>query len=228
MPSTIQSQPFHFRLDHIQISIVFFSKLSDHPARLPPATEFRAATAPTPIVVDSLFVRSLKVRERKPRRQSRAQNLILICDDAFHAKSKRRENLAPTSESYFGADHLDVKANVLTQWNISCKSLSSTTATISYSQMTFLSGQIIGAILFSMLADYLGRKRVYLITLYSSTIIGSIASIVQTYKQFVFVRFPIAAITQVAYCQNGRDLCSAIDIWRVFKTTCTLLFFVCV
>jgi MFS family permease len=67
--------------------------------------------------------------------------------------------------------------------------------------MTFLSGEIIGAIFFSMLADYIGRKRVYLSTLYVSTIVGSIVSIVQTYKQFVIIRFPIAALTQVN--ENG-------------------------
>lgn len=48
-----------------------------------------------------------------------------------------------------------------------------------------------------MLADYIGRKKVYLGTLYVSAIVGSIISLVQTYKQFVIVRFPIAALTQV-------------------------------
>jgi MFS family permease len=65
--------------------------------------------------------------------------------------------------------------------------------------MTYLSGDIIGAIFFSMLADFVGRKKVYLGTLYVSTIIGSLLSIVQTYKQFVLVRFPIAALTQVEF-----------------------------
>lgn len=65
--------------------------------------------------------------------------------------------------------------------------------------MTYLSGDIIGAIFFSMLADFVGRKKVYLGTLYISTIIGSLLSIVQTYKQFVLVRFPIAALTQVEF-----------------------------
>ena len=83
------------------------------------------------------------------------------------------------------------------KWNISCKNLSNSVVTISYAQMTFLSGEIIGAIFFSMLADYLGRKRVYLATLYISTIAGSLISIVQSYKQFVIARFPIAALTQV-------------------------------
>jgi MFS family permease len=65
--------------------------------------------------------------------------------------------------------------------------------------MTFLSGEIIGAIFFSMLADYIGRKKVFLATLYLSTIVGSLISIVQTYKQYVIVRFPIAALTQVIF-----------------------------
>ena len=65
--------------------------------------------------------------------------------------------------------------------------------------MTHLSGQIIGSIVFSMLADYTGRKRIYLVTLYLSTIVGLLISIVQTYKQFVIIRFPIAALVQVDY-----------------------------
>ena len=71
--------------------------------------------------------------------------------------------------------------------------------TISYAQMTFLSGEIIGAIFFAMLADYIGRKKVYLLTLYTSTIVGAFISMVQTYKQFIIFRFPIAALAQVAF-----------------------------
>lgn len=63
--------------------------------------------------------------------------------------------------------------------------------------MTFLSGEIIGAIFFAMLADYIGRKKVYLVTLYASTIVGAFISMVQTYKQFIILRFPIAALVQV-------------------------------
>ena len=44
--------------------------------------------------------------------------------------------------------------------------------------MTYLSGDIIGAIFFSMLADFVGRKKVYLGTLYVSTIIGSCAFLI--------------------------------------------------
>ena len=73
--------------------------------------------------------------------------------------------------------------------------------------MTYLSGDIIGAIFFSMLADFIGRKKVYLGTLYVSTIIGSLLSIVQSYKQFVLVRFPIAALTQVIYLYNIKIDC---------------------
>lgn len=184
------------QLDCIQNNMTSFLNI----ITVPPAAEFQVATTtpPAPFIVDSFFVSSLKIKQKKHEHNARvqAQNLILICDDEFHDKSVAR---AIGSRSHISDPYYfdDVKANVLTQWNISCKSLSTTTATISYSQMTFLSGQILGAIFFSMLSDYLGRKRVYLITLYSSTIIGSVASIVQTYKQFVFVRFPIAAITQV-------------------------------
>ncbi len=156
-------------------------------------------TKKVPFVVDSQFVSSLQIKPKYHQKKI-ISNVILICDDDVFKKTMdaSKNTDLETSDLYF-ADNFDIKTNVLTQWNISCRSLSTTTATISYSQMTFLSGQIIGTIFFSMLADYLGRKKIYLVTLYSSTIIGSIASIVQTYKQFVFVRFPIAAITQVLF-----------------------------
>ncbi len=159
-------------------------------------SETSTTTKKVPFVVDSEFVSSLQIKPKKQHKTKKTSNVILICDDEkFKDKKQISENQDP--ESSYLVDNFDIKTNVLTQWNISCRSLSTTTATISYSQMTFLSGQIVGAIFFSMLADYLGRKKIYLITLYSSSIIGSIASIVQTYKQFVFVRFPIALITQV-------------------------------
>ena len=152
-------------------------------------------------------------------------NILIICDDEAYRRSMANGaggstviplvslNAASTpptttttttmSSSEFESSYLpavdtfDFQTNILSQWNISCKNLSSSTVTISYAQMTFLSGEIIGSIFFSMLADYIGRKRIYLATLYVSTFIGALVSMVQSYKQFVIIRFPIAALAQV-------------------------------
>jgi len=129
-------------------------------------------------------------------------NIILICDDESYKKSLMNSGGISSllvEDEYRNSDVFDFQSNILTQWNISCRNLSNSIVSISYAQMTFLSGEIIGAIFFSMLADYIGRKKVFLATLYLSTIVGSLVSIVQTYKQYVIVRFPIAALTQVYF-----------------------------
>lgn len=72
-----------------------------------------------------------------------------------------------------------------------------TTSSVSYAQLTYLSGQILGAIGLSILADILGCKKVYLTSMYLATIIGVLISIVQTYRQYILVRLPIAALIQV-------------------------------
>lgn len=129
-------------------------------------------------------------------------NIILICDDELYKKSLinsarniRSELDYQVLEEVFIDE--DFQSNVLIKWNITCQNLYSSTVTISYAQMSFLSGKIIGSIFFSILADYIGRKNIYIITLYISGIIGSLISMVHNYRLFLAIRFVIAALVQV-------------------------------
>ncbi|RNA30767.1 organic cation transporter [Brachionus plicatilis] len=128
-------------------------------------------------------------------------NRILICDDDLYKKSLINSARRTRSElEYQMLDELlqdeDFQTNVLVKWNITCENLHSSIVTIAYAQMSFLSGKIIGAIFLSIMADYIGRKNIYLITLYVSGIVGSLVSMVHTYRLFLAVRFVIAALVQ--------------------------------
>lgn len=67
-------------------------------------------TTKRPFVVDSQFVASLQIRQKKYLKQ-RGSNVILICDDEIFKRSQSNSNLE--KETYF-ADNFDIKANVLT------------------------------------------------------------------------------------------------------------------
>lgn len=129
-------------------------------------------------------------------------NIILICDDDLYKNSLINSARHIRSEQeYQVLDEIfldeDYQTNVLIKWNITCENLHSSTVTIAYAQMSFLSGKIIGAIFWSILADYIGRKNIFLITLYVSGIIGSLISMVHAYRVFLAIRFIIAALVQV-------------------------------
>ncbi|CAF0956567.1 unnamed protein product [Brachionus calyciflorus] len=133
-------------------------------------------------------------------------NIILICDDELYRKSLiNMGRMVQPNLDYdiyndaFAYEIPDYQSNVLVQWNITCANLESSSVTVAYAQMSFLSGKIIGAIFLSILADYVGRKNIYLTTLYASGVVGSLISIVQNYKHFLAIRFLIAALVQGCY-----------------------------
>ena len=81
------------------------------------------------------------------------------------------------------------------QWDLVCDQA----GLVDISQIVFMTGVMVGSLLFGQLSDHFGRRVVWFVSLWSQVVVGVVAAFSQNFITFTVLRFIIGMIEQVWY-----------------------------
>ncbi|XP_072032143.1 organic cation transporter protein-like [Amphiura filiformis] len=103
-------------------------------------------------------------------------------------------------DTYYGS-------TIVTEWNLVC----GRTGLVEISQIVFMSGVMVGSLLFGQLSDRFGRRIVWFVSLWSQVFVGVMAAFTQHFATFTVLRFIIGMIEQ------GVDITSYVMATEMFS-----------